>query len=239
LAKRPSLFWISISAFIGSIVTLIVTEGWSAFKELILLPDIPAHWVLAMILYGVGITLMLIDRYNLKKSIVEAGSRTDVEEFSEYLAACKVSLDAIGTTLGSTRTHSTIIEELLKKDIRIRLLILDPNSNYISDFEKSIETSAIKDAITNSLGFLCNIRKRVPEKSANLEIRTYNYFPNMTMFIRDSNTKNGLIRYEPYRYAGSHEHILYIITKKQKKLWRIYTENFEGMWNKGTPYTCS
>lgn len=146
---------------------------------------------------------------------------------------CKISvnnarykIDAIGFGFRSYRDQkSADTEELLKRNVNIRIITMDPDSNFVHQREQ--EENEVSGQISNSIRQLVTWADNLNKKKyqGKIEIRGYSCMTLHFYWRVDDEMYTG-----PYWYGkGSQQTISY--KYGTGKVFNAYNDYFESLWN--------
>ncbi|HCL56036.1 MAG TPA: hypothetical protein DHW82_03385 [Spirochaetia bacterium] len=227
---------------INSIVFLI---GIVAILFSFLIPDINQN--LKNILISVGCSLVassivtylsskyILKHQNLKEIIQVWGlegiyrTRQEMNRSCDfYMKDLKDELDIIAFGLKSFRdSQSAIIEEKVKKGLKIRILTIDPNSVFLKQREKEeneIE-GQIKKTILDLIQWVNDLKEIAPDDK-NIGLKKYDSLPLDFYFREDDRIYIG-----PYLYGISSQQTISFEFKSNSQGFEYYKNYFERLWN--------
>jgi len=161
---------------------------------------------------------LIIPTYLSSKSVVQKFknstiNRGKIQEFGyrqqldleEYLDTTKQEIIFVSITHEIfTRDYIHLLEKYLFQNIKIKIMILNPSSEYVK--EKSslfvVEEEDLRNRIKNTLKKLCDFKNSLTHNKDNLSILTHNYNIPESMIIIDGNddysNKKSSIQTEKY-----------------------------------------
>jgi hypothetical protein len=128
---------------------------------------------------------------------------------------------------GFRETQSQLIEDKIRRGMKIRIVTINPNSKYLSQREKDEKEidGQIKNTVEQLTEWVFNLKKN-QIKQDQVQIKYYDTLPFDFYFRIDNNVFIG-----PYLYGiSSQQTISYEITGN-KEGFNYYTTYFERIWN--------
>lgn len=153
------------------------------------------------------------------------------KDFAATLKKTKKQLDIVAFGLRKFREdHMTDLENLLKNNVKIRILTMNPMGRYITYREKEEEGANIKESIKDLATAIKNINDKYDNK---VELKGYNCM-TLDYYFRMDNT----IYVGQYWYRkNGRDTLTYKFTNKGLGLglgFNLYTKYFETLWKEGS-----
>lgn len=175
------------------------------------------------------------EKVNAIKRVEILKKRSDFERLEHIFINVKKSLFVSGINLEGIVPSCSIIKELVKKGVYIRLLMLDPNGKKLaaSSDMSGVSSNERKKKIRANLDFL--LREFESEiQLCQIEIRVIDDVLPMSFIGIDTEFENGRLIVQNYLYKTPSSKSLMLEFSKQQLYWyNLYTEQLELMWNKG------
>lgn len=147
---------------------------------------------------------------------------------NKYLENNKHSLDIIAFGLKSFReAQENLIKEKLKNGMKIRILTMDKNSDFLK--ERSVEENEIPDQIKETIINLekwINDLKKEARNDDQIKIKFYNKLPFDFYFKLDKVLFTG-----PYQYNKSSQQTISYEFDYGGSGYKYYSDYFESLWN--------
>ena len=207
--------------------------------------DLHIIWFTVLISVGCSIiasaiVIYLTSRYNIKKAatkaIIDRWGLVEIYETrgimnatcDERLEIMTSSLDIIAFGLKSLRdsTKSKLIEEKVKNGVKIRILSMNPEGNFVGYREKEEGDAPdnIKKSIINLAEWVEQLKRIAPDKS-NVELKYYDFMTEDFYFCIDGK----YLFTGPYLHGiGSQQTISY--EYKQGEMLKFYIGYFNDLW---------
>lgn len=237
---RRTGMWVLIGAIIAYPIqrVLAMFEGW-------VVNILPFVNPLDLVIIGIGIIGVILWKKgkNKPKGIkLKVYRRNDLPRLADFLSQAKHQIDCVGISLESvSRGNYDTIKNALKRGVRIRLLIFDPQSQFIDDIENLVVSKNMREIIVGILGTLCRMKTELePDKAELLEVKIYNVLPAFSMIAIDSDEELGIMHYDPYLAGTAQEsRFIYEISKpKHNELFNTIFSTYRNLWNVGTEHIC-
>jgi len=153
------------------------------------------------------------------------GRRLTKEEADKIGDTAKKRQDIMGFSLATfydDMQHGRIQELLERKRIRMRILVVHPESPYCEqrDYEEALPPGTTKNEIIKVTKFILAL------KNPNVEIRWYKSIPTTSMLVIDDDE----MVVGPYLTGWKHRNT-YSIRLKSGKLFDYYRTHFEKIWS--------
>jgi hypothetical protein len=135
------------------------------------------------------------------------------------------TIHLLGITLEDLSSKVPLIENLLRNNKHVRVLICNPKSHIISEIEWLVVSSNTSQRIEGTLGMLDQMRTNLNEtQKNNLELRTYYDIPSHSMIIVDPDTSSSFMQIEPYPQltAQQYRRIFKISQHDQRNIFELY-----------------
>jgi len=154
----------------------------------------------------------------------------------ERLKTAKRNIDLLGYTLIVWADGNKIEEELenlAKRGVKIRVLIMDENNPHLPAFLNTAQISAVtlkvvKEDIRNSYNFFTAIKESLaPEVQSNLEIRTLK-MGLISMQLCRTDNRMTMVQYI-YSLRASRSPMMEI-TNAESDMFKVYSNEFEKLW---------
>lgn len=140
----------------------------------------------------------------------------------------------LGITLEGLSSKVPLIENLLRNNKHVRVLICNPKSHIISEIERLVVSSNTSQRIEGTLGMLDQMRTNLNEtKKNNLELRMYDDIPSHSMIIVDPDTSSSFMQIEPYPQltAQQYRRIFKISQREQGNIFELYWNAYNILWS--------
>lgn len=153
-------------------------------------------------------------------------------------------IDIAGATLTRTVTNYLgIFEQRLKEGASIRLIIIDPQSDAVS--QAALRSYGVqgddffRDRIKPTIDLL-NILASLPELKGKLELRFLPYMPSFGLKIVDPDSVDGKIFVEIYQHKSLDPNPTFMLDGQRDEKWYHFFQNqFEVLWSSSRPATPS
>ena len=195
-------------------------------------------------LSGIGVTifLMLITFIKTRKKFftgIRFLSRNDIAQeigsIQERFINIKRTLYISGLDCKFvTESCSFQIDSLLERGVRVKLLVVDPNSNapeMLSKIDPMFETEDVfKSSMVEVLNRFKEWKKKYPTQ---FEYRLLPILPAFGFFIADPSSKNGMVKIEIFtakhwRPIDSRPHVVF--SHRAKKWREYYIQQWDNYW---------
>ena len=182
---------------------------------------------------------VLLEKEHYRKPIEHFSDRFEAK-FGDKISKATKRIYVFTTNLEDFLNYSIEIEKTAsKRNIDIKLLILQPNSKFgeISYRELKFEDkSDFFTKLNSSLDVVKQSKKRIMEKNprVNFEIKTYLFMPTVVMYLIDDKLHvNPII---PFHKGRDCVHISYdIADKRTRAIASDYLRAFRSCWDNATP----
>jgi hypothetical protein len=180
-----------------------------------------------------------------KESRLEVYKQTQLPNtVSKFFEKSEHDLYLCGITLQSLTHIISSIHKALEKEVTVRILICDPNSDYMAEIEEMVDSSGTSDRIDGTLKMLVDKIMDSDmvsgEAKKKLEIKTYKKLvPTHSLIIVDPNHPKREMQIEPYPWGIAQENrrVMKISnSKNHKDLFDFYLESFNNIWSKAEEY---
>jgi len=167
----------------------------------------------------------------------------DQPRFEDKLAKAN-KIDIAGATLTRTVTNYLgIFEQRLKEGAFIRVIIIDPQSNAVS--QAALRSYGVqgedffRDRIKPTIDLL-NILASLPELKGKLELRFLPYMPSFGLKLIDPDSTDGKIFVELYQHKSLEPSPTFLLDAHRDEKWYHFFQNqFEVLWSSSRPATPS
>ncbi len=157
-------------------------------------------------------------------------SRSDMNaDCAQDLSRAKEHIDYIGFGFHSLREMKTdVIKEKLAAGVKIRFLVMSPESPYIAVREKEEDVSpdSIKKTIEDLEDWVIELNK--DSRKNHIELKYYNSLP-----LDYYNRIDNVVYMGPYWYGKTSQHTVSYRFKGDSNGYDLYTKYFEDLWNNG------
>lgn len=146
----------------------------------------------------------------------------------EVLNQSENNLDIIAFGLRSFRDAKTnIVKEKVKRGMKIRIITLDPSSEFVTQREKDEKevSGQIKKTIQDLIKWVDDIKKESPDPE-NVSIKFYNSLPQNFYFRIDDHIFLG-----PYLYGKTSQQTISYEFKGNSIGYEYYKDYFDKLWN--------
>lgn len=166
----------------------------------------------------------IVDEWGLK-DIQSGRGRAEEKQYKGHLNNCREKLHIQAITLTRFRHDmGEILEEKAKAGVEIRILLMDPESELCSWYEKVAPgRSGLEEQIRTSAEYYNNLDAR------DLEVRYYQGLPN-NYFRMDDEAFIG-----PYFIHNPGRSTVTLLGDVNRGIGEQYKENFEELWNHSRP----
>ena len=177
----------------------------------------------------------IVEKVNTLKSSEVLKKRSDFERLEYIFTQAKKDLFISGVNLEGIVPSCSIIKDLAKEDVHIRLLMLDPNGKRIaaSSDMNGVSTSERKKKIKANLEFLKREFHQEIQTSK-IEIRIIDNVLPLSFIGVDINTENGRLIVQNYLFkTQSSKSLMLEFTKQQIYWYNLYIDQLELIWSNG------
>ncbi|WP_028980536.1 hypothetical protein [Sporocytophaga myxococcoides] len=207
----------------------------------VVLPSL-GNWKLIIIPIAIFIPFFLIKLILwfvfLNRVKIDSSRAEHDQKLYDIIQGCKYRLWSVsiaGRSLIKLDSNKSLFNNLIAQNVDIRILSLDPNSQftiYREHSEDDDETGRIKQRIKDSLTFWNEISRKVDKKlKGNFEFKVHqNGELNQSILIADNK-----IFVVPYLYKelGEHSPVIYIDKNSQPKIFAKFEQTFKSLWFDG------
>jgi hypothetical protein len=187
--------------------------------------------ICASLLFGLGGRLL--------KYVIPDNRLADLKT-SGLTKNAKDSISLIGLSLYpfANEEWMNIFESKLKNGVKIKLLIVDPETEFAKYRHTSLrdKNKYLSDDINTSINIFRNFKSDISEKlggiNINFEVRLYTSNASMSTFIFDDEARLGLMIENGTGLTAPEIRISN--SGKQVDLFRIITDHFGNVWDKAT-----
>jgi len=168
----------------------------------------------------------------------------DEIKFYEFLINAKREIDIIHLNLNQiiSVNYITLIRNLLKSGILVKILVPDPKLPFLSDIQELTEIGNFENNLLLTLSELCNMKIiSLNQKELNcFELKTFNTIPTNNMIILDKySDSDASMLVEPLLYGSSNSKRIFEVTrKKNKDTFDLYLNSFKRLWDHSADYAC-
>lgn len=134
-------------------------------------------------------------------------------------------------------SYASALREALstnKANLRIQILLLDPNDVHISEWRQAALGIASKDHIRNQIRTAINefkaVRESLGDNCKQFEVRTFHTVPSIHQIVCDEIIYIGFYLYGKQSQLANHLEIHNPIDRPTA-LGRLFNEEFENVWN--------
>lgn len=169
---------------------------------------------------------------------VDVLSRGELLKTSELISNARNEICFLGLTLETLRQVTGSIENALRKNVQIRILLLKRESDLPSRMEKVVVTTNIAKDIERTIDAL-TLRDAepplTPEQKRGLRVIEHGEIPSYSMILIDPGLGGSrYIHIEPYPFGiASEKRKIFVLsrnTAKQKDLAELYYSAFNNLW---------
>ncbi|MGH9984774.1 MAG: hypothetical protein ACRD8W_12545 [Nitrososphaeraceae archaeon] len=170
---------------------------------------------------------------------LEALSRNELTKTSELISRAISEICFLGLTLETLRQATESIENGLRRNVDVRVLLLDRKSDLPTRMERVVVTSNIDQDIDRTIDAL-SLRDAdpplKPEQKRRLRVKEHREIPSYSMILIDPGLDGSrYIHVEPYPFGISSEKrkifVLSTNAAKQKELAELYYNAFNNLWD--------
>jgi hypothetical protein len=148
---------------------------------------------------------------------------------------------AVGVTLGRTiDNHYALLEVKLRQGNSVKILVGDPNSEWIKIIPQHSYVPVTKDyvesRIRQTLNRLCKLQSVA---SYDIEIRVLDHPIFQGMFAFDPEKQNGSIYVEYYPFKMPQSSIPKLVLFPEDRHWyEFYKTQLHALWERAKPWNC-
>lgn len=171
--------------------------------------------------------ILFLDRNQVDKEIGTVSERFDNAKECVYISGNDCAFVAV--------SESARIEKLLKRNVRVKVMLVDPDSaapGMLPKIDPRFPTeAAFKESARNTILCLRELKKRYPNL---FEYRLLPILPALGFFITDLNSDKSILKIEIYTAKewtpiDSRPHL---VIKRKEKQWKNYFINqWENYWS--------
>lgn len=227
----------------------------------VLIANIPDLWKIGIItvVVIVGLIFMLHNYLTIRSPVVrrkktklteqlepvvlpacdaEILSRNELLKTSDLISRANNEICFIGLTLETLRQVTESIENALRRNVDIRVLLPKRDSDLPNRMEKVVVTADIAKDINRTIDAL-SLRDAqpplTPEQKRRLRVKEHGEIPSYSMILIDSSAdQSRYIHIEPYPLRISSERRKIFVssknTAKQKEIAELYWSAFNNLW---------
>ncbi|MGB7958660.1 MAG: hypothetical protein WCF46_02095, partial [Nitrososphaeraceae archaeon] len=157
-------------------------------------------FIVGIVAFALFTFYLLMRRWGMLKNVqkettVDVFSHSNLPTLEDIFAKVNRTIHFLGITLESLGPKIPLIENLLRNNKRVRILICDPKSRILPEIEKLVVSSNTSQRIDGTLGMLEQMSNTLNEtQKNNLEIRKYNEIPSHSMIIVDPDTSSAFMQ---------------------------------------------
>ena len=170
----------------------------------------------------------VLDNWNIEQIYT---IRAEINKNSEQeLKVANHCLDAVAFGLRSFRgKQSPRVEEMLRKGVNVRIITMDPNSQYanVRDVEESKAEGDTKKSIEELIDWANKLNKN--SKKGKIEVKGYNSM-TLDFYWRIDD----ILYVGPYWYGVDSQQTITYRYSKGGEGFRQYSEHFESLWANDT-----
>jgi hypothetical protein len=187
----------------------------------------------------------LLNRHKLEETLHQhTTSHFFIEEYPEsvnYDIINAKELWLIGFHLARTITnYAQVLDEKLSRKERIKVLLIDPNSEAVQYIHASIRYAMtldqFKGKILTSLTILAELGKKYPGR---LEVRLIDFPLTFGTYSMNIKSPNGIMYIELYKYKTKGCEIRFVLHQKDARCYESYSGQVEELWQAGKVYDFS
>lgn len=147
---------------------------------------------------------------------------------NEHLQKSRHYLDIIAFGLRSLRdSNGRVVENKVREGLKIRILTLDPNSEFVKQREK--DEQKIEGSIAQSIRQLTewvNLLKKISPHPDNVQIKYYDSLP-LDLYYRIDN----YLYVGPYLYGKDSQQTITMELRGPSKGFRYFSDYFKDLWD--------
>jgi hypothetical protein len=171
--------------------------------------------------------------FNVKDGVTTYSSQRKLPHLKEVLSKAKKTIEVLATTNEYMLfKESDFIQDAINKNIKVTILLPDPNSEYTLRKERTVQR------IQSSFDILCSQKAKFEDK---LDIRKYGFEIYKTILIIDREAKDPWIRVDEYVldiHTGSRR-IREGSKRGAKEFYESLLKEYEKVLGISEPYPCS
>jgi hypothetical protein len=171
--------------------------------------------------------ILFLDRNKVDKELGTVSERFDKANESVFISGNDCAFVAVA--------ESPKIEKLLRRNVRVKIMVVDPDSptpEMLAKIDPRFPTKSVfTESMINTISGLRQLKKKFPDL---FEYRLLPILPALGFFITDPHGKEGIVKIEIYtakewKPIDSRPHL---IIKRKEKLWRNYfLDQWENYWS--------
>jgi hypothetical protein len=196
-------------------------------------------FVIGIVAFALFTFYLLMRRWGMLKSVqketsVDVFSHSNLPTLEDIFAKVDRTIHLLGITLESLGSKIPLVENLLRNNKHVRILICDPKSKIMPAIESLVVSSNTSQRIDGTLGMLEQMRNTLSDtQKNNLEIKKYNEIPSHSMIIVDPDTSSAFMQVEPYApmTAQQYRRIFKISQREQGNIFELYWNAYNSLWN--------
>lgn len=178
--------------------------------------------------------------FNVKDGVTTYSSQRKLPHLKEVLSKAKKTIEVLATTNEYMLfKESDFIQDAINKNIKVTILLPDPNSEYTLKKERTLpDTTNLVQRIQSSFDVLCSQKAKFEDK---LDIRKYGFEIYKTILIIDREAKDPWIRVDEYVldiHTGSRR-IREGSKREAKEFYEPLLKEYEKVLGISEPYPCS
>ena len=162
--------------------------------------------------------------------IVEAYATRLVPDFNKMFENAKDKIDILQTNLLTIEAnHLNVLQNAMEenKNLRIRILTLDPQSQYVGARAMQLGFKDIGIFRAELSASLDLVRVQFAGSNGRVQIRKYDEFPLQITYIIDNHVVSCVIT----ATGRSRENCAFIIDKNRRGIEHSFVDHFEKLWN--------
>jgi len=148
-----------------------------------------------------------------------------LETTSEYIDICGIG----SSVLRNHPDFNRIIEPKIMNNLKIRILVVSPDSEYTKQLDRnggrSIQDGAVRTQLLDLFDWVDDMKKIAPDRE-NVSVKIYDNFP-LDFYFRYDNT----IFIGPYMFGKISPNTITMKFKGNATGFKYYTEYFNDLWN--------
>lgn len=169
-----------------------------------------------------------------KETSVDVYSHSNLPSLDDIFTKVDRTIHLLGITLEGLSPKVPLIENLLRNNKHVRVLICDPSSHIISEIERLVVSSNTSKRIEGTLGMLDQMRNSLNgTQRNNLELKKYDDIPSHSMIIVDPDTSSAFMQVEPYPplTAQQYRRIFKLSQREQGNIFEMYWNAYNSLWS--------
>jgi hypothetical protein len=171
--------------------------------------------------------ILFLDRNHVDKELGTVSERFDNANESVYISGNDCAFVAVA--------ESPKIERLLLRRVRVKIIVVDPDSaapDMLAKIDPRFHTAnAFRESMVTVKSGLRELKRKYPE---HFEYKMLPILPALGFFIIDPHSEKGIVKIELYtakewKPIHSRPHL---VIKRKERLWRNYfLDQWENYWN--------